>query len=428
MRCVNRKPRIAVVSPWPPQTSGVADYASKLVSQLQRTYDIDIFHDPSIPPRFESLTAGITAIPAPLLPRLIGLRQYRAILYQMGNSRHHAFQYPLMQAHPGIVTLHDLRLTNFHETYAENPHVGRDHLEREIAYDRPVEADKLLRDLRKMRCERGGIPVALAARGIDLNRRVFASSQAVLVHSKWARERVISMIPEYAERTHHIPFGATSEVISSDVKSEIRTRLGFHPNAIILACLGFLGWGKMNEEAIEAFLAISQEVPRAILAFIGRDLDEGRASKRVQQLGISDRVRFLEGTTDTDLCDLAKACDIGVNLRREPTNGETSGTLFTLLRFGIPTIVTDIDSFRDEPDDVVVRVRWRQDGMTGLITAMHRLVADRIYREQISRNASSYVSNGHSWSLVASSYRAIIESVNSACQPGQKRCNLEILK
>lgn len=409
MKPCTRRPRIAVVSPWPPQASGVADYASRLVNELRCEYDIDAYHDPANPPDQTVLRDGVTSIPAPLLPRLIGLRGYRTILYQMGNSRYHAFLYPLMLSHPGIVTLHDLRLTNFHETFSARPDVPRDHLVREIAHDRPRESSSLLRDLPSMRTERGGIPVALAVRGIDLNRRVFESSKAAVVHSRWSRDRAISLMPEYADKVSRVPFGATPELVTTEQKTAIRLRLGIPSNAIVFASLGFLGWGKMNEEAITAFSEIVKEEPAALLAFAGKDLDEGRAARKAHDLGISHRVRFLESTTDSDLCDLARASDIGVNLRRTPTSGETSGTLFTFLRLGIPTIVTDIDSFQDEPDEVVVRIRWQDEGMSGLIEAMQQLVLDRPKLERIGLVAHRHIVKEHCWPDVASRYMTLIE-------------------
>ena len=411
MRPAHRKARIAIVSPWPPQPSGVADYTARLVAELRHDYAIDAYHDPANPPDLDRL-GDATAIPAPLLPRLIGLRHYKSILYQMGNSPYHAFLYPLMLAYPGIVTLHDLRLTNFHETFAARRDVESGHLAREIKHDRPDE--EIVEALPAMRGERGGVPVALAARGIDLNRRVFERSRAIVVHSRWSRGRAATMFSEHAAKVHRIPFGATPEVVSPEGRAAIRSRLGFAADALILACLGFLGWGKMNEEAIEAFAIAARDEPRAVLVFAGKDLDDGRACRKAEALGLGDRVKFLAGTSDADLCDLSRAADIGVNLRRAPTSGETSGTLFTFLRMGIPTIVTDVDSFNDEPDEAVLRVRWRDDGLPGLIEAMRLLIRDARLRQRLGDGARRLVESEHRWPVVASRYVELIEAAAMA--------------
>ena len=242
------------------------------------------------------------------------------------------FSTPLCLRFQGIVTLHDLRLTNFHESFGANRGTDPEHLAREIAYDRPNES--IAKNLPAMRAEQGGAPVALASRGIDLNRRVFERARAVVVHSRWSRDRAEAMLPEHAAKLHRIPFGASPEVVSFEARAEIRARLGFASDALIVAGLGFLGWGKMNEETIEAFAVAARDEPRAVLAFAGKDLDGGRASRKVQALALADRVRFLPGSSDSDLCDLARAADIGVNLRRAPHERRNVGHPVHVLAHG----------------------------------------------------------------------------------------------
>jgi glycosyltransferase involved in cell wall biosynthesis len=328
----------------------------------------------------------------------------------MGNSRFHAFLYPLLLSHPGIVTLHDLRLTNFHEQFGERAEVERGHLIRELTHDWPEEAGSLLREWDSMRRERGGIPVALSKRGVDLNRRVFERSNRVILHSNWSSARARRIVPACASKLEQIPFGAIPEQLTEDRRCDARRRLDLPLDSIVLASLGFLGWGKMNEEAIMAFAEATRDNPKARLVFAGKDLDDGCAQRTAERLSIQDRVIFLKGTTDANLCELARAADIGVNLRREPTSGETSGTLFTFLRMGVPTIVTDLDSFQDEPDDVVFRIRWNELGMPELVRAMQMLINDRELRTSIGHAALQHVVANHTWPAVASRYAGIIES------------------
>jgi hypothetical protein len=68
--------------------------------------------------------------------------------------------------------------------------------------------------------------------------------------------------------------------------------------------------------------------------------------------------------------------DVGIALRRPPTDGETSAALLDLLRSGVATITTDIGTFAGYPEDVVRKVRWPGDGIEGLTSALRRLMAD----------------------------------------------------
>ena len=80
-----------MVSPFPPRGSGVADYAANLVEELRHKYRIDLFHDGAYTPLPSLADSDLVAADAKLLPRIAAARNYRAIVYQMGNSRFHQF-------------------------------------------------------------------------------------------------------------------------------------------------------------------------------------------------------------------------------------------------------------------------------------------------------------------------------------------------
>ena len=127
------------------------------------------------------------------------------------------------------------------------------------------------------------------------------------------------------------------------------------------------------------------------------------------ELGLQQRVRFLGHHPADVLADLAAIADIGVCLRRPPTNGETSAALMDLLRLGVPTIVSDVGSFSYYPDSVVRKHRWDLDGLAGLTQALRELAEDRPRREALGRAAWHYVRQNHSWPTAADSYEEIIE-------------------
>jgi hypothetical protein len=115
-----------------------------------------------------------------------------------------------------------------------------------------------------------------------------------------------------------------------------------------------------------------------------------------------------------DFTDLIAASDLGINLRRPPTNGETSGALLYLLASGVATIVTDVATFADYPSTTVCKVRWESDGPAGLKHALHTLAADRAAREALGRAAHAYTRAYHEWSRVANLYVAVIERCHAA--------------
>ena len=100
----------------------------------------------------------------------------------------------------------------------------------------------------------------------------------------------------------------------------------------------------------------------------------------VMELGLQHQVRFLGHHPADVLADLAAIADIGICLRRHPTNGDTSGALMDLLRLGVPTIVSDVGSFSCYPDSVVRKHCWDSDGLAGLTQALRELALDRSRR------------------------------------------------
>ena len=133
-----------------------------------------------------------------------------------------------------------------------------------------------------------------------------------------------------------------------------------------------------------------------------------RGSRRA--LGLAERVRFLGRQPAADYADLIAATDVGVNLRRPPTNGETSAALLDLLATGVATIVTDVATFADYPDTVVRKVRWDDArGPEELRRALVSLAGDRTTRQELGSAAQAYVRQHHAWPNSAAAYVELIE-------------------
>ena len=230
----------------------------------------------------------------------------------------------------------------------------------------------------------------------------------MIVHSPWCAEQVRSRFPAHLGKTSVVAFGATALDPSSDQLRAIRARFELPQEALIIASLGLVYTSKMNCETIAAFAPLARAIPEALLIFVGKEIDNGEARRKVMELGLQHRVRFL-GHYPGDLADLAAIADIGVCLRRPPTNGETSAALMDFLRLGVPTIVSDVGSFAFYPDSVVRKHRWDLHGLTGLTQALRELAEDQPRREALGRAAWHYVHQNHGWPCAADSYQEIIE-------------------
>ena len=410
-RITRARPRLAMVTPLPPRASGISDYSARLIDELQRDYRIDLFHDGAYTPLPALADPDLVSADARLLPRMAAVRNYRAIVYQMGNSRFHQFFYPLMLAHPGVVTLHDFCLAGFHQAYGYLFGIPPEHFETELQHGHAGRYDDLKSRLgRQAAGPSEALTRACAERGLWVNRRVFEAAETVVVHSPWCVERAREQAPEFADKSVVVPMGTTLAHVDSERRAATRARFGLPANALVVASFGYVHPDKMNAEAIAAFASVAAERPDALFAFVGQEADGGEARASAERCGVADRVRFLGRRSLDDFHALAEACDVGVNLRRPPTNGETSAALLDLIRWGVPTIVTDVATFADYPDAIVAKVDGSPGGRASLEAAMRALMLDPDRRHALGSAAHEHVRRHHQWPDVAARYAEVIES------------------
>jgi len=402
--------RIAFFSPLYPLSSEVADDSARLLDELKWRYTIDLYHDAGYLPHLGLQSPDFGCHDYRLFERNARVLGYHALVYQMGNSPYHGYMYETLLRHPGIVTLHDLGIADFHFWYAQQPGVDGDaHIRREFEAFCGARADEVLRSLAARTDEPGGITRACIQEGYYLNGRIFEQAAAVVVHSPWCVEQARSRFPNYVDKMSVVAFGATALDPSPEQRRAIRARFEMPQEALIIASLGPIHAMKMNAETIAAFAPLVREIPEALLVFAGKEDDQGEARRKALELDLQHQVRFLGHRPADVAADLAAIADIGVCLRRPPTNAESLGAFMDLLRLGVPTIVSDVGSFSCYPDTVVRKHRWDLDGLAGVTQALRELAEDRPRREALGRAAWRYVQQNHAWPRAADSYEEIIE-------------------
>ena len=409
-----RKPCIAFFSPLPPRKSGVSDYSAFLLEELRKTYRIDLFHDTGYVPDPALGSHEFMSCDYRLFDRVAAAKNYHAIVYQMGNSWYHSYMYPLMLRHRGLVTLHDFCLAGFHLHYGHARGQGKSMIANELKQWYPEDLDLIEETLASWPESWEDIVRDCARKGWYLNRAVLDAAESMVVHSPWCEAQVRRSSPEYSDKVQVIPHGIHPKRTTEARRAAIRDRYHLPHDALIVASFGFVHPDKMSPEALDAFVTIARDDPKALFVFVGEEADGGEVRRHAAKLGLNDRVRFLGRQPADAFAELISVTDVGVNLRLPPTNGETSGALLNLLASGVATVVTDVATFSDYPADVVRKVRWETDGPDGLLHAMRGLATDRLAREALGRAAWSYVDEYHEWSRVARDYVEAIERCHEA--------------
>lgn len=411
-RVATPKRRIAYFSPLPPKRSGISDYSRELLAELRRHYIVDLYHASGYVPHLSLASVDFACHEYRLFPRSRRVLNYYGIVYHMGNSKYHDFVYDTLLEHPGVLVLHDFVLTGFHYWYSLQPGAQPDHFARQLELENPQLAAEYRMHADAWAQEPGGIIAACNRRGATFNHSVLEHAAGVIVHDAWGAGRIGSRAPHLVQRTSVIPHGAHVRHVSPESRAEIRRQFGLPADALLFGSFGILHPTKCNVEAVEAFAAVAARHPKATLMFVGRDLGEGEALAKAESLGIQKRVRFFGHAPIEAFRDLAAVTDVGVNLRRPPTNGETSGALLSLLSAGAPTVVIDVDTFSSYPDDVVRKVSWGPQLASELEQALLELAGDADRRAKLGRAALNYVRAHHSWSGAAERYVEAIEQAH----------------
>ncbi|HEV3122155.1 MAG TPA: glycosyltransferase, partial [Isosphaeraceae bacterium] len=348
-----RKPRIAFFSPLPPKKTGVSDYAACLIEELTRFYEIDLFHDAGYVPIIALNSDQRFAADARMFPQYQPERNYHGIVYQMGNSPYHDFLYGPLTRYPGVVTLHDFMLSDLHIRIGLRMGAGFDFLRDELLEWYPEETRQIHAAMREWNDEWRKVTTGCAKKSWRLNRRILACSRRVVVHSPWCVEQVRTATPALTERMVVSPLGTYARSRTASARAATRERFHVASDALVFGCFGFLQSDKLLFEAFQAFETVARVDPKAVFLLVGEDSDNGECREKIQAAGSSHQVRFLGRQSAQEFDELQAITDVGVNLRRPPTHGETSATLLGLLSFGVPTIVTDVATFSDFPDGVV---------------------------------------------------------------------------
>jgi glycosyltransferase involved in cell wall biosynthesis len=393
------RPRIAMVTPWPPQRSGVADYSYRLARALGRRADVDIVVGEPLERFAPPQEHGVNLATAEGFRAMESIRQPDRVLYCMGNSSFHGHVYELLRERPGAVVAHDVRLTGFYGWFAglERPEDPAGRLAERIAALYGMRMPRDVRDGQTPNWQRQ------AALGIYMTGEIQQYAEQLLVHSDHARD-VLELdrgVLQRAVPTSVLPFGMPAP-------ANIARSIGDVGEAPHLVSVGVVSEVKDLETLIGAVGILAETRPRARLTIAGpgeqAELERWRA--RARELAPAATVEVTGHVPAERYERLLGECDLAVQLRTL-SNGEASAAIADCLAAGAPTVVTDIGWARELPDGVVARVA-RESSATVLAAELDALLGDRPARAALSAHARRYASE-HSFERVASAYLQALE-------------------
>jgi glycosyltransferase involved in cell wall biosynthesis len=168
--------------------------------------------------------------------------------------------------------------------------------------------------------------------------------------------------------------------------------------------------------------------PRARLVFAGelaRDEFGVRLERAIATSGCRDRIAITGYLSEERYVEYLRAADVAVQLRTKSRGGTPRGVL-DCLSHGLAVAVNDDASYRDYPDDAVIKLR--PDPTVGEIAAMlTRAFEDRSWLEQTARTGLRYVFEHHDAAQCAAAYAAALHEFSERKRLAQGRYWVEAL-
>lgn len=390
--------RIAFFSPLPPARTGIADYSVRLISLLANKSQIICFHDqPTV--NIKELPSSISVYRTSRFDEINSQEPFDILLYQLGNSAHHAFMYPFLQSYPGVIDCHDVNLHHFLTHCLSKSHSGEQTYAGYLDHCHGGKSSRLAR---------------LAAAGLfhesqcflfPLDATCLTRESWLIVHSQYACVQVLLNNPEVPVSNIPPPC-QIPERLDTWRRAELKEKLGFDKNDILICSFGEILPKKGCFELLESFQTLMNAHPNIYLVFVG-SLPAHNRHFQQQTMDHQPRIR-LTGYVDPECYqNYLEVADIGVNLRF-PSVGETSQTMLDLMARGIPAVITNSHAGHEVPDNCALKILPGNQTTKMLTTALMTLLDDTQVSTSLAANARSWIIRQHNPKLIAEIYRDVL--------------------
>jgi len=212
----------------------------------------------------------------------------------------------------------------------------------------------------------------------------------------------------YAGILHIIPhFVENARPVTQAERTEARRRLGLPGGVFIVGVFGFLSRAKRIDVISDAVDSVARVQP-VLACFVGEAADAGDWIPVLRRVEDGEHSRVTGYVSDEVMELYFRAVDVCVNLRY-PTQGESSGTLAQALSHGIPSVVSNVGSFAELPDDVVYKVPVGDGERCLLAETLTALAASPEEREKRGKAAIHFLGQEYALEEVTSQYCHLID-------------------
>jgi glycosyltransferase involved in cell wall biosynthesis len=387
------KKRIAWLSPLPPQKSGISDYSFVLTSELKNYFEIDLYQD------LDSFNdnSEVDSRVLPLSTFAAQRQSYDAVIYHLGNNcEFHENIYKLAWRCSGIIVLHDYNINPFmYESFYKGGQ-NKDLYEQALIEGYGEAGRRELEALTKSS--------APSLNKFPMSHAIVKRSRKTIVHHRWVKHQFgegnqIEVIPPLT-KINYLP---TTEDVAA-----FKSKYGIDEKHFVVSCLGFINQNKLPQlqvEVVRKLIAGGYPVKMIFAGEVSPDVQSFAQEIRAGEY--AKEIIFTGYQTEADYWTAIFASDIVINLRN-PSMGEASATLMHSLAAGKPTIISDLNQYREFPDTVCWKLPHDENQGEVLTKYIATLLSDKNLRATISKNSQDYIAGALSWERTIERWRRII--------------------
>lgn len=375
--------RIGYCSPFNPMKSGISDFSEELISVLAKYAEVVVFS----PVKPSNIQEGHN-LEIHLL-RELDNEELRGsldiIVYHVGNNPvYHGEIVDMLEKYPGVVEIHEIGL---HHLFADRFFVkqGKEEYLKAVRYCHGQRGGEIAQAFFE---GKSGTPWDEHGLDMCMARCVIEPARAVITHSEMAKQMVLGIrndMPITKILLH-------AEVDSKDydtLRTEARKKLNIMAKRIVFGAFGFVPEAKRIIPIFDALVMLRKKTKDFTFLVVGENLTNIDFVTEAQKRGLDKNVIITDFVPLEQLKLYMAACDFCLNLRY-PTQGETSASVHRMLGMGKPIVVTDIGSFSEYPDDIVLKVRYDENEVNDIYEALQILLNNSSELDDRKKKAYEY--------------------------------------
>ena len=246
---------------------------------------------------------------------------------------------------------------------------------------------------------------------VPVFKRVYAEMDALICHTKDAKERLVREFAVRPEKIWVVPHGPMLHDAKRESVEESKAQLGLAANETVILWQGIVRSYKGIEFLLDAWSKVQARnlQTRLLIAGTGEPELLKDIQERVERLGLAKSVRRdFEFIPDEKLPTYYQAADVLVYPYREVT---TSGALMTAMAYGKAIVATRLPAFHEALRDEETALFVNYGDTDALAGTLVRLIEDKKERERLGAAVAAADRSATSWTSIAQETRRCYASV-----------------